>query len=149
VPESRGSVLHQQALTVLGLFTGLTLTALVLILNSTRAFHIPIGPLSAEQYFQTVTTYVAVEGAMSSVALLAFVEIAGGMAKLYSFTDKLGTTLFLASVVGFMGILPLILVPFTSSGAGVVLAVEVVLLALYFLGRRLPVTDPRAPREPG
>lgn len=54
--EPKGSVLHQQALTVMGLFTGLTLTSLVLILNSPGPFHAPIGPLSGQQYFEVVTT---------------------------------------------------------------------------------------------
>ena len=83
-------------------------------------------------------------GALSSVAIVAFMEVAGGMAKVYSFVDKLATTLFLISVFGFMGILPLLLAPFTRWGAGVVLLLEAVLLATYFVGRRLPVTDPRA-----
>jgi hypothetical protein len=144
MPESQGSVLHQQALTVMGLFTGLTLTGLVLILNSPGSFRTPIGPLSGQQYFETVTTYVAVVGAMSSVAIVSFMEVAGGMARVYSFIDKMGTTLFLISVFGFMGILPLLLAPFTRWGAGIVLVLEVVLLLTYFIGRRLPVTDPRA-----
>jgi hypothetical protein len=142
--DPKGSVLHQQALTVMGLFTGLTLTALVLILNSPRSFHVALGPLTGPQYFQVVTTYVAVESAMSSVAMVIYLEVAGGLARVYSFTDKLGTTLFLASAFGFMGILPLLLVPFTPGGAGLVLLFIVVLLTLYLLGRRLPVTDPRA-----
>lgn len=144
MPDSKGSVLHQQALTVMGLFTGLTLTSLVLILNSPGPFHAPIGPLSGPQYFEIVTTYVAIVGALSSVAIVSFMEVAGGMARVYSFIDKLGTTLFLISVFGFMGILPLLLAPFTRWGAGLVLLLEVILLVLYFIGRRLPVTDPRA-----
>lgn len=135
MPDSKGSVLHQQALTVMGFFTGLVLTSLVLILNAPASFHTAIGPLSAEQYFETVTTYVAVVGAVSSVAMIAFLEVAGGMAPAYSFVDKLGTTLFFLSVFGFMGVLPLLLVAFTRWGAVVVLALEVVLLAVYFVGR--------------
>ena len=144
MPETQGSVLHQQALIVMGLFTGLTLTSLVLILNSPRPFHTPIGPFSGQQYFEIVTTYVAIEGAMSSVAIVAYMEVAGGMAKLYSFTDKFGTTLFLISVFGFMGILPLLLAPFNLWGAGIVLLLELILVGLYFIARRLPTTDPRA-----
>lgn len=134
--ETKGSVLHQQALTVAGFFTGLTLTSLVLILNSPGPFHIPIGPLSGQQYFETVTTYVAIVGALSSVAMVAFLEVAGGMAQLYSFVDRFGTTPFLLSVFGFMGILPLLLVVFTKVGAASVLILELVLLAVYFVGRR-------------
>ena len=135
--ESRGSVLHQQALTVLGFFTGLVLTSLVLILTSPGPFHTPVGPLTGQQYFETVTTYVAIVGAVSSVAMLAFLEIAGGMLPTYSFVDRFGTTLFFLSLFGFMGVLPLLLAPFTRWGAISVLGVEVVLLLAYFLGRRL------------
>lgn len=145
--DSKGSVLHQQALTVMGFFTGLVLTSLVLILTAPGPFHTSIGPLSGQQYFQTVTTYVAVVGALSSVAMLAFLEIAGGMSPTYSFVDKLGTLLFFLSVFGFMGVLPLLLAAFTRWGAVVVLVLEVVLLSVYFLGRRifqrsLPSTPP-------
>jgi len=139
--EPKGSVLHQQALTVMGFFTGLVLTALVLILNAPGPFHTPIGPLSGQQYFETLTTYVAFVGAVSSVAMLAFLEVAGGMSPTYSFVDRFGTTLFFLSVFGFMGILPLLLVPFSRGGAVVVLSLEVILLVAYFVGRR--VVPPR------
>jgi hypothetical protein len=145
---SKGSLLHQQALTVMGLFTGLTLTALVLILNSASAFHTPIGPLSGAQYFGLVSTFVAVVGAVSSVAIIAFLEVAGGIAPTFSFVDKLGTTLFFVSVFGFMGVLPLLLAPFTTWGATVLLVLEVVLLGTYFVGRLRPTVDPRAGSNP-
>jgi hypothetical protein len=140
---TRGSVLHQQALTVSGLFTGLTLTALVLILNSPGAYRIPIGPLSGQAFFETVITYVAVVSAMSSVSTLAFLEIAGGLTATYTFLDRFGTTLFLASVFGFMGILPFVLLPFSRVGSAVVLLADAFLLATYFVGRRLPSSPPR------
>jgi hypothetical protein len=137
VPDSKGSILHQQALTVMGFFTGLVLTSLVLILSSPGPFHIAIGPLSGSQYFAVVVTYVGVVGALSSVAMLAFLEVAGGLAQVYSFLDQLGTTLFLLSVFGFLGILPLLLAAFTRWGAATVLVLEVALLLAYFVGRRL------------
>ena len=148
MPDPKGSILHQQALTVMGFFTGLVLTSLVLILNSPAPFHAPIGALSGQQYFETVTTYVAVVGAVSSVAMIAFLEVAGGLVPTFSFVDKLGTTLFFLSVFGFMGVLPLLLAPFTKWGAVVVLALEVVLLLVYFVGRRLPARRgvPTGPR---
>ncbi len=139
--ESRGSVLHQQALAVMGFFTGLILTSLVLILNSPGPFHVPIGPLNGQQYFATLITYVGVVGAVTSVALIAFLEVAGGLAPQFSFVDRLGTTLFFLSVFGFMGILPLVLAGFSRWGALVVLTVEVVLLGTYFIGRRLDPTS--------
>jgi hypothetical protein len=135
--ESEGSVLHQQALTALGFFMGLTLTALVLILNSPGSFHTSIGALSGAEYFQTVVTYVATVGGVSSVGLLCFLEVGGGLSERGGFVDKLGTTLFFLSVFGFMGVLPLLLAPFYGDGAVVVLCLEVVLGAVYFLGRRV------------
>ncbi len=142
--DSRGSVLHPQARTVMGRFTGLPRTSLVLLRSSPAPFHTAVGPLSAPQYFETVATYVALVSALSRVAIVSFLEVAGGMAQPYSFTDKLGTTRFLVRVFGFLGILPLLLAPFTRGGAFVVFATEVVLLSLSFLGRRIPVPDPRA-----
>ena len=133
-----GSVLHQQALTVSGLFTGLTLTVLVLILNSPGPYHVAIGPISGEHYFDLVVTYVALLGATNSVALLSYLEIAGGLAQKYSALDTLGTGFFLASVFGFLGVLPILLAPYTKYGALPVLVSEVVLVATYFVVRRLP-----------
>ena len=138
MPDSKGSVLYQQALTVMGFFTGLVLTSLVLILNSPAPFHVASGPLSAQQYFETVTTFVAIVGAGSSVAMIALLEVAGGMAPAFSFVDKLGSTLFFLSVFGLMGILPFLLVAFTKRGAVAVLALEMVLLLFYFVGRLVP-----------
>ncbi len=139
--ESRGSVLHQQALSVMGFFTGLVLTALVLtalvlILSSPKPFHVALGPLSPSQYYQALTTYVAVVGALSSVAMLAYLEVAGGLSGVFSFVDKFGTTLFLTSVFGFQGIIPLLLVSYTRWGALVVLMLEIALNLVYFIGRR-------------
>src|SRR5579863_4684343 len=119
--DAEGSLLHQQALTAMGFFMGLTLTSLVLILNAPSAFHAGIGPLSPDQYFQTVVTYVATVGAVSSVGLLCFLEVGGGLSRKGGFVDKLGTSLFFVSVFGFLGGLPLLLAPFTRDGAIAVL----------------------------
>ena len=145
--ERGGSVLHQQALTVMGFFTGLTLTALVLILNSPSAFRTPIGPVSGAVYFQILATYVAMVGSISSVGIVAFLEVAGGMMPKYSLVDQMGTTFFLVSVFGFMGILPLLLAPFTRIGALLVLSLEIFMLASYFVARR--DTTLRRPRFVG
>ncbi len=150
MPDPKGSLLHQQALTVMGFFTGLVLTSLVLILDSPGPFHVAIAGLSGPQYFEMLTTYVAVVGALSSVAMLAFLEVAGGMSAVYSFTDQLGTTLFLTSVFGFLGVLPLLLAPFTRWGALVVLLVEATLVGVYVLGRHArPVGRDRTPGPGG
>jgi len=146
---SEGSVLHQQALTALGFFMGLTLTSLVLILNAPGSFHAPIGPLSGEQYFQTVVTYVAIVGAVSSVGLLCFLEVGGGLSRKGGFVDKLGTCLFFLSVFGFMGVLPLLLSPFTENGALVVLSLELLLAGVYFVGRRGSELSTHSVRPPG
>jgi hypothetical protein len=137
MPDREGSVLHQQALTALGFFMGLTLTSLVLILNSPGPFHVPIGSLSGVEYFQTLVTYVAIVGAVSSVGLLSFLEVGGGLSEKGGFVDKFGTFLFFLSVFGFMGVLPLLLAPFTRDGALAVFGLEVVLLSTYFLGRAI------------
>lgn len=114
---------------------GLTLTSLVLILDTPGPFHAPLGPLSGEQYFQTVVTYVGIVGAVTSVGLLSFLEVGGGLSPRGGFVDKLGTTLFFLSVFGFMGVLPLLLSPFSRDGAVIVLGVELILSGIYFIGR--------------
>jgi hypothetical protein len=141
MPTTEASVLHQQALTVTGLLTGLTLTALILIPNSPHSFRVAIGPLSGEQYFETLVTYVALLGVLSGVAMLSFFEIAGGLAQTLTPLDTMGTTFFLVTVFGFMGVLPLLLLPYTPIGAGIVLGGVLVLVSTYFVVRRLPPGD--------
>jgi hypothetical protein len=136
-PGREGSVLHQQALTALGFFMGFTLTALVLILNSPASFHSAFGPLTGEEYFQTIVTYVAIVGALSSVGLICFVELGGGLSQAGGFVDRFGTVLFFLSVFGFMGVLPLLLAPFTPFGAATALGMEVILSSAYFIGRNI------------
>jgi hypothetical protein len=82
-------------------------------------------------------TYVAIVGAMSSVGLLCFLEFGGGLSLQGGFVDKQGIMLCFLSVFGFMGVLPLLLSPFTEDGAVVVLGLEVLLSAIYVVGRRV------------
>ena len=135
IERQEGSVLHQQALSALGFLLGLVLTSLVLILNDPSSFRVGFGALSGEQYFQTLVTYVAIVGALSGVGLLAFLDVGGGLSKKSGFVDRFGTVLFFLSVFGFMGVLPLLLVPFSVFGAVLVLTLEVVLVAAYAIGR--------------
>ena len=146
--QNQGSVLHQQALTALGFFMGLTLTALVLILDATASFRVALGPLSGEEYFQIVVTFVAIVGGLSSVGVVSFLDVGGGLSQKGGFVDQFGTTVFFLSVFGFMGILPLLLAPFTRVGAVVVLVVEVVLVATYLTGRSLSTRSSHSPRHP-
>ncbi len=116
---------------------GLTLTALVLILNAPASFHAPLGPISGQDYFELVVSYVAIVGGMSSIGLLSFLDVAGGLSTKGGFVDQFGTVLFFLSVFGFLGALPLLLAPFTRVGALVILIMEVALLLAYAIGRRL------------
>lgn len=120
----------------MGLFTGLSLAALVLILDSPGPFHTAIGPFTGQEYFALVSTYVAMVGAVSAITMIPYLEVGGGLAPTFGFVDRLGTFLFFVSIFGFMGTLPLLLVAFSRDGAIAVLSVEVVLLAIYFVGRR-------------
>lgn len=130
--KSEGSLLHQHGVTVMGLLTGFMMTALVLILGSPVAFHSAIGPVSGEDYFQVLSTYVGVVGAVSIVGIVALTEVGAGRAKLGSRVDKFGYTCFLLSLFGFTGALPLLLAPFTKFGAAIVLTVAVLLFLAYF-----------------
>jgi hypothetical protein len=82
-------------------------------------------------------TYVAVAGSVSSVGLIAFLEVGEGFAPKRGFVDELGATLFFLTVAGFLGALLLLLSIFSRWGALVVLIVEGALLGVYFIGRKL------------
>ena len=141
-----GSILHQQALTVLGLLTGFMITSLVLILGSPGPFRSPIGPLSGEEYFQILSTYVALVCVVSLVGVMAFAEVAGGWMAVGSRVDQFGYSCFLVVVFGFAGELSLLLVPFNRFGALIVFATAIVLFVTY---RVLGGLTGRRPSPPG
>jgi hypothetical protein len=125
------------------------LTAPVLILNSPGPYHVVIGSPSKEQYFEPVASHVAPVGAVSREAPLAFLEVTGGMARVYGYFGQFGTTMVCLSVFGFMGILPLILAAFHRWGATIVLLLEIGLPLAYFLGRRHPAPGDGVAAPPG
>ena len=116
----------------MGLLTGFMMTSLVLILGSPGAFHSTIGPFSGEDYFEILSTYVGVVGAVSIVGIVALTEVGAGWAALGSRVDQFGYTCFLLSLFGFTGALPLLLAPFTKVGSAIVLAVAVLLFSIYY-----------------
>lgn len=86
---------------------------------------------------------MAIVGAMSSVAIVSFMEVAGGMAKVQLYRQARNHAVP-HQRLWLHGDPSLLLAPFTRWGAGIVLLLEVILLATYFVGRRPPVTDPGA-----
>jgi hypothetical protein len=132
MPEEGGSELHQQALVVMGFFTGFSITALVVIMQASRSFHVPLGPLSAGEYFETLISTIALVDVVSVFGILATMEVAGGIAALGSGTDRFGYACFLIGLFGLVAVFPLLLFPFTSAGAAIVLVAEAILLTVYF-----------------
>ena len=130
MPDARESILHQQALLVMGLFTGFAITSLVVIMQSPATFHVEVWPLSAEGYF--VITTIALVGSVCVFGVLAAMEVAGGLAETGSGLDKFGYACFLIGLFGLVAILPLLLLPFASMGAAIVVACEIILLIVYF-----------------
>ncbi len=147
MPKAKESVLHQQALLVMGLFTGFALTALVVIMQSPRTFHVAVWPLSAQGYFETLTTTIALVGSVCIFGVLAAMEVAGGIAEIGSGLDKFGYACFLIGLFGLVAVLPLLLLPFTRIGAVTVIASEIILLVVYFSSQS-KATSPK-PRNSG
>jgi hypothetical protein len=130
--KREGSAIHQQALVVMGLFSGFTITALVVIMQSPSSFHVAVGPLSGEEYFEALITAIAIVGSVCIFGVLAAMEVAGGLAEEGSTVDKFGFICFLVGLVGFVGVLPLLLVPYTRIGSAIIVGPELALLAIYF-----------------
>jgi len=128
----RESVLHQQALIVTGFFSGFALTALVVIIQAPTAFHVAVGPLSADEYFQALTTSIAVVASICVFGVLAAMEMAAGLAEEGSAIDKFGFACFLTGLFGLVGVLPLLLLPFSHVGSVILIGLEIILLFVYF-----------------
>jgi len=133
MPRTKESIIHQQALVVMGFFSGFAFTALVLIMQSPTAFRVAVGPVSGEMYFEALTTAIAVVASVCIFGVLAAMEVAAGLADSGSLVDKFGFACFLLGVLGFVAVLPLLLVPFTEIGSAILVGLEIVLLLVYFL----------------
>ncbi len=116
----------------MGFFAGFSITALVVIMQSPATFHVAVGFLSAEAYFEMLITLIALVGSVCVFGVLATMEIAGGTAEVGSGLDRFAYACFLIGLFGLVAVLPLLLLAFTALGAGVVLAVELILFIVYF-----------------
>ncbi len=132
---ARQSLLHQQALVVMGLFAGFSITVLVVILQSPIEFLAGVGAFSGPIYFDTLVTLIAAVASVCVFGVLATMELAAGTAEVGSALDKFGYVCFLLGLFGVVAILPLLLVAFTSLGAVLLLVFEAILLAVYFTSR--------------
>ncbi len=144
---AKQSILHQQALLVMGLFAGFSTTVLVVILQSPVDFLVDVGPISGHAYFDTLITLIAAVASVCVFGVLATMELAAGAAEIGSALDKFGYACFLIGLFGVVAVLPLLLVAFTGLGAVLVLILEAILLIVYFTSR---VEAPRSEgSEPG
>jgi len=133
MPRAKAGAVHQQALVVMGFFSGFAITGLVLIMQSPAAFHVAVGPISGEEYFEALTTAIAVVGSVCIFGVLAAMEVATGLAEEGSAIDKFGFGCFLIGVFGLVCVLPLLLVPFTRIGSAILVGLEIALLIVYFV----------------
>jgi len=133
MPKPKESVIHQQALVVMGFFSGFAITALVLIMQSPASFHVSIGPVSSEEYFEALSTAIAAVGSVCIFGVLAAMEVATGLAEEESMVDRFGFAGFLIGLLGLIAVLPLLLVPFTRMGSAILVGLEVFLLVIYFV----------------
>lgn len=103
-----------------------------MIIQAPRAFDVAIGPLSADEYFQALTTSIAIAASVCIFGVLAAMEVAGGLAGEGSAIDKFGYGCFLAGLFGLVGVIPLLLLPFSQLGSLILTGLEIFLLIIYF-----------------
>ena len=60
-------------------------------------------------------------------------EVAAGLAEEESVVDKFGFACFLIGFFGLVGLLPLLLLPFTRIGSAILVGLEIILLIIYFV----------------
>lgn len=129
-----------QILLVSGFLGAIGLAALVLILQTPKPFERPMWFLSGHQFFALIVSLLALMVVLATFASLTGVDLAAGIYKPESAMDMLNVYTFFGAFLVLMIVLPLILLPLTPLGAGLVVAGEVVLFGVFV------VADSRSPR---
>lgn len=120
-------------LLVAGFLGALGVTALVLILQSPKAFQEPEWLLNKHEFSAILVVFLALLIVFSVFTAVEEVDIASGSRSEDSPSAKFGTFTLYGAWITLMIVLPLLLVPFTRLGAVGIAIVEFVmfLLALY------------------
>jgi len=136
----RNKEYHQNGLLVSGFLGGLAFTALVLVLQASKSFSVPntLLGIGGESYFEILTASLACISFLSIVASFAMLHVASYIESENSPIALFGEICFVATLMGFAYVLPLLLLPFTTLGSIVVLSLDMILLITFFVLRRLP-----------
>jgi len=122
-------------LPVMGFLGAITFAALTLVLQSRQVFEVPLWFLSAEEYFDLLIVLMASVSSACVIGSVAVAAVAGGGFSAEKKMHRLGIfggVCFLGGLFGFAVILPLMLLPFTVIGGGIVSVLDLILLIAFF-----------------
>ena len=71
-------------------------------MQSSAILHVGVGPVSGEEYFEALTTVIAIVGSVCIFGVLAAMEVAAGLADEGSVVDKFGLACFLIGPFGLV-----------------------------------------------
>jgi len=125
---------HQ--LLVAGFIGGFGLAALVLILQNAKPFEKQEWFISAHDYFVLLVVILAVMIAASVFSSTVEIDIAGGVHHWSSAYGEMGQNLLILAFICVCVSMPLLILPFTRVGAGVVAVAEVLMLVAVALADR-------------
>jgi len=127
----------QQVLPVMGFLGGVAFAGLVFILSVPERFQVPVGFLSASEYFGFLTTVLAISSVLCVFSSLGLASLGAGEKNLTKWSQKFSLNCALVGICSFLLALPLLLFPFTFYGAVVISALEIVLLGFAYHVRTL------------
>jgi len=122
-------------LLVAGFLGALGVTALVLILQSPKAFQEPEWLLNKHEFSAILVVLLALLIVFSVFTAVEEVDIASGSRSGDSLSAKFGNLTLYGAWIALMIVLPLLLVPFTPLGAGGIATVEFIMLLIALYAR--------------
>ena len=120
----------QQVLAVMAFLGGIAFAGLVFILQSPGQFRVPVGILSAGEYFGFITTDLAVASILCIFAGLGLASVGSGQPDVTRWSGPFSLICALIGICALLVAIPLLLLPFTLPGAYFIAALEFVLLIL-------------------
>lgn len=127
-----GNVTFQQALVIEAFLGAIAFACLVLLLQSPKGFELSVAGTPPDYYSFFLVSIVGGLGAVCIFGCLSMLGIAGGTVSATGRQSDLAATLLIVSLIGFLIVIPMMLLPTTFVGALGVAIFEVILFATYW-----------------
>jgi hypothetical protein len=126
--DQNNPTFDQQVLAALGFLGGIAFAGLVFILSTPDSFRVPVGFLSANQYFGFLTTVLATASVFCIFSAVGLASVGSSEPDLTKWSGPFSLICTLVGICALLIAIPLLLFPFTLYGAYVISVLEAILL---------------------